>query len=59
MKKNKQSNIAQLARALGWQVHGREYKHLLILLNYMSLNKALTLVLNNEVNLDYQDKGEV
>jgi len=52
-------NIAQLARSLDWKVHGREYKHLLILLNYMSLNKALTLVLNNELNLELQDKGEI
>ena len=59
MNKNKRSNIAKLARDIDWQVHGREYKHLLILLNYMSLNKALSLVLINELNLDSQDKGEV
>jgi hypothetical protein len=53
------TNMAELARSLDWKVHGREYKHLLILLNYMSLNKALTLVLINELNLDSQDKGEV
>jgi hypothetical protein len=41
------TNMAELARSLDWKVHGREYKHLLILLEYISLNEALTLMLTS------------
>ena len=43
----KNTNIAQLARDLDWKMHGREYKHLLILLEYLSFNEALTLILSS------------
>jgi len=48
MENKNNRNIAQLSRDLDWVSHGREYKHLLILLNYMPLNKALTLILSSE-----------
>jgi hypothetical protein len=44
------NNVAELARNLGFSSDGTQYHHLLILLNYVSLREALTLVLNSEVS---------
>jgi hypothetical protein len=42
------NNIAKLTRDLGWKANGKKYHHLLILLEYISLREALSLLLNKE-----------
>ncbi len=45
---NEKMNISELARNLGWTIRGTEYQHLITLLNYMTLNEALKLILLRE-----------
>jgi len=48
MRTKENMNVAELTRDLGWKVRGKKYQHLLILLEYLTLCEALSLLITKE-----------